>query len=62
MAANTDELKEALSKVDIEEQREILKKFAETNTDNKVLEGIRIANETLSMAHQEVIITSYVRK
>ncbi|SDH06027.1 hypothetical protein SAMN05428952_1004126 [Nitrosomonas sp. Nm132] len=62
MANNIDELRDALSKVDIEEQRVLLKRFIESTTEESVLEGIRIANESISLIHQEFLVSSHVRE
>jgi hypothetical protein len=62
MGTKTDELKEAISKVGLEEQRELLLRFAEAATGVKVLEGIRIANDSLPLAQQEFIISSHIKE
>ncbi len=62
MAENIEKLRLALEAANIEEQKEILERFMLENTDDNVLEGIRIANESLSSENLSYIINSHVKE
>ena len=62
MKDNIEALKQELDKASLEEQKEILEKFMVANTDERVLEGIRIANESLMAVGQDYIISSHVKE
>jgi type VI protein secretion system component VasF len=56
------ELEKALAQADIEEQREILIKFAMAATGDEVLEGIRIANQSLMSTSDNFVISSHIKE
>lgn len=62
MENNIEALKQELAKASLEEQKEILEKFMVANTDERVLEGIRIANESLMTVGHDYIISSHVKE
>ena len=62
MKDNIEALKQELEKASLEEQKEILEKFMVANTDERVLEGIRIANESLMAIGHDYIISSHVKE
>ena len=57
-----DELRDALSRSDIEEQRTILNQFINDTTEDSVIEGIRIASESFYSFQQEFVISSHVKE
>ncbi|MGI6407975.1 MAG: hypothetical protein ACOX0Y_04600 [Thiopseudomonas sp.] len=57
-----DELRQSLSSADIEEQKELLQRFAENVTERGILEGIRIANEANTLAPDQYLISSHVKE
>lgn len=57
-----DELRQSLSSADIEEQKELLQRFAENVTELGILEGIRIANEANTLALDQCLISSHVKE
>ena len=62
MKDDIESLKQALDKASLEEQKTILEKFMLENTDEIVLEGIRIANESLITAGQGYVVSSHVKE
>lgn len=56
------QLEEALNQANIEEQREILIKFATAATGDEVLEGIRIANQSLMPTCDSFVISSHIKE
>jgi len=57
-----DELKQSLSSANIEEQKELLQRFAENVTERDILEGIRIANEANTLAPDQYLVSSHVKE
>ena len=57
-----DELREALAKADVEEQKMLLQQYMHDATEASVLEGIRIANESFLLSQQELVISSHVKE
>lgn len=62
MKDNIEALKKELDKASLDEQKEILEKFMVANTDERVMEGIRIANESLMAVGHDYIISSHVKE
>ncbi len=62
MMTKAMELEEALAQANIEEQREILIRFAMAATGDEVLEGIRIANQSLMPTYDSFVISSHIKE
>jgi len=62
MTETIEELRDVLEKSNIEQQRKLLQEFIESSTNDHVIEGIRIANESLSNSYQEFSVSSYVKE
>ena len=62
MTMTLNELRDALSKSDIEEQKLLIQQFMQDSTTASVLEGMRIANESFLYSQQEFVISSHVKE
>ena len=62
MTENIEALKKALDKASLEEQKLLLEKFIVENTDERVLEGMRIANESFITTNEGYIVSSHVKE
>lgn len=62
MSEDIKALRESLENASIEDQKKILEIFMFSRTDERVLEGIRIANESCLYESQEFVISSHVKE
>lgn len=62
MSEDVEHLREALENASLEEQKKLLEVFMFSRTDECVLEGIRIANESYASDSQGYIVSSHVKE
>ncbi len=62
MKDDIEALKKALDTASLEEQKAILESFMLESTDDSVLEGIRIANESYITTNQGYVVSSHVKE